>query len=502
MRRLLALTSALLAVIIVPAAPTAAAGTASAIPPPPGDIAGVELVANIPEAVEATAINFLVYGRGARARHVMIANGRFGLKTYDVTDPAQPVLLDELTNDELMLPSDVDGTFWQNEDMDVDPQRKLVFMSRDPRAYNGASSDPDAVSGVYIVDAADPANLALITFHAVPTGHTSTCVNHCRYLWTGGPASNTDQLPEFPLGRPVFVTDIRDPWNPVTFPDPVDLGRVDGVTGYSHDVQVDAAGVAWVSGLGGVRGYWTDGWRRDPLLGEWRRATPWNPVPYAGGGIGEAAAPTGFMHNSIRPVGRTLDDGPVPGRGNLPGRLLLATEEAFDSPTCDGVGQFVISSLDRSFNGQGWRSTPEDPFRLRTIGTWSVHDKEGTIPDEFCSAHYFDMQRRVVAYSWYIQGTRFLDISDPANPIQIAYYRPDGGVAWAPYFHGDHVFVADHVRGVDILRLTPEAAQNQAAGNEIAAPPLSARAQTLVAQAASRFSPDPDLGWSCVLPRT
>ena len=54
--------------------------------------------------------------------------------------------------------------------------------------------------------------------------------------------------------------------------EPVDLFRRDGVTAYSHDVQVDDMGIAWVSGDGGTRGYWTDGTHRDPLTRR-RRAT-------------------------------------------------------------------------------------------------------------------------------------------------------------------------------------------------------------------------------------
>ena len=47
--------------------------------------------------------------------------------------------------------------------------------------------------------------------------------------------------------------------------EPVDLFRRDGVTAYSHDVQVDAAGIAWVSGDGGTRGYWTERQALDSL---------------------------------------------------------------------------------------------------------------------------------------------------------------------------------------------------------------------------------------------
>ena len=44
-------------------------------------------------------------------------------------------------------------------------------------------------------------------------------------------------------GRPIIVTDLRDPSNPVGYSQkPVDLFRQDGVTAYAHDVDVDDAG--------------------------------------------------------------------------------------------------------------------------------------------------------------------------------------------------------------------------------------------------------------------
>ena len=223
-------------ILVLPGLFAAPATAQEALPPPPGAISGVELVGNLPEATQATAINFLEYGRGRGQRNVMVVTGRFGLKTYDLADPAAPLLLDELTSEELKLPGDVTGTFWQNEDMDVDQRRKLVFMARDPRAYDGTTANPASVSGVYIVDARDPADLRLVTFHEVPAGHTSTCINDCDFLWTGGPASSTEQQPAYPGGRPIWVTDIRDPHHPRTYPTPIDLGRDDGVNAYAHDV--------------------------------------------------------------------------------------------------------------------------------------------------------------------------------------------------------------------------------------------------------------------------
>jgi hypothetical protein len=251
-----------------------AAPAAASIPQPAGAIKNVELVANLPEAKDATAINFLEYDRGRG--DVMLVSGRFGLKTYDLSDPASPKLLGEFTAEQLRLPGDPpyspanpQSTFWQNEDMDVDAKRKIAILSRDPRAYRGSTSrepgepDPNGatnIAGAYLIDVADPRHPKLLSFTQLPTGHTSTCINDCQFLWTGGPASTTHQrdVLGWTLGRPLIVTDIRDPRNPVSYPQkPIDLFRADGITAYSHDVQVDADGIAWVSGNGGTRGYRT-----------------------------------------------------------------------------------------------------------------------------------------------------------------------------------------------------------------------------------------------------
>jgi hypothetical protein len=469
---------------------------------PAGEFENVELVGRIPELTDSTAINFLTYGRGANARDVMVAVGRFGVKAYDLADPTNPQFLSEVTSEELMLEGDETGTYWQNEDMAVDDDRKLVFLARDPRAYDGSATADGYPAGVYTVDASDPENLHLRSYVEVGAGHTATCINDCRYLWVGGPASAQSQQDEWPQGRPIKVVDMTDPDEPTVFAEAIDLERNDGTTAYAHDVQVDAAGIAWVSGLGGVRGYHTSGRHLDPTTGERREATAWDPVPFAGGKLEEEAAPTAFMHNSLRAVGETAKDGPHPRYGYRPHELIMATEEQFSDQNCDGTGMFSIASLRGSYDGEGWSSTPEEPFRLETVGTWSPIDEEGFVADmDWCSAHYFQMQDRVVAYAWYFQGTRFLDISDPTNPIQIAYYRPDDTLAWAPYFHGDHIYVADHVRGVEILRLTDGATHAQQTRTEVHAPPMSEQAQANMRATQARFAPDPDLGWACPLPK-
>ncbi|WP_244467586.1 LVIVD repeat-containing protein [Nocardia vulneris] len=403
----------------------------------PGAEKNVKAVGNVPDAQGAIALQFLQYGN----RDVMVVSGEFGLKTYDLTaNPAAPKLIGKL---------DMPG-MWETEDTEVDPLRKRVFLSRDPRAFGGNVRTGE--SGVYIVDLAKPEKPTVLSYVKVPAGHTTSCINDCQYLWTGGPAKADSQPAEWG-GRPIWVTDIRDPRKPKVFPQPIELARNDGKTDYVHDVQIDAAGVAWASGRGGVRGYWTEGMHKDPVTGKVRPASPTDPVPYAGGGINETAAPSKFMHNSFRPVGSMAPDGGNAGHwGN--GNLIYATEESF-LDGCAGDGVLVIASLEGSYGGEGWRSTPQKPYRLKTIGTWGVAGQEGSDPASAdCSAHYFDVRDNVLVQSFYAQGTRFLDVSDPTNPKQIAYYRPADAAAWAPYWHRGFAYVADNNRGIDILQLT------------------------------------------------
>jgi hypothetical protein len=428
---------------ILAAAVTACVGAPAALAaePPPGSYKNVEFLANVPDLNNTISLNFI---RWNEDKEVMFVSGRYGLKSYDVSDPANPVLLDTLASAELN--PGAPGTLWENEDMDVDPNRKLVFLSRDPRAYGGNTNTGE--SGIYIIDASRPRSLSVMSYIQVPAGHTTTCINKCRFLWTGGPAKATSQPADWG-GRPVWVTDVSRPKTPVLYPNPIDTGRNDGKTDYSHDVQVDSDGIAWVSGRGGVRGYYTDGIHYDPLLQITRKATAWDPIPYAGGKFEEAFVRSSFMHNSWRPTGTTADDGADTSQW-AGGSLIYATEEDFRGGCGDGV--FAISELQGSFGGEGWLSTPAAPFRLKTVGTWTVNGKEGNSTSGDCSAHYFQMQDGIVAYAFYSQGTRFLDVSDPTNIQQVGYFRPNGGTAWAPYFHNGLVYIADNRRGVDIVR--------------------------------------------------
>jgi hypothetical protein len=71
---------------------------------------------------------------------------------------------------------------------------------------------------------ADPADLEQIgDFVDLPAGHTTSCIEGCDYVWTGGPARRNDQAYLGPFtpggrgdGRPIWVTNAQGPGSPIS----------------------------------------------------------------------------------------------------------------------------------------------------------------------------------------------------------------------------------------------------------------------------------------------
>ncbi len=381
---------------------------AGAADPPPGAAmsSNLEYVHRSADAAGITEGKFDRIGK----TDVLVVTGRFGFKTYDVTDPADPKLLDTFMPEGIATRLDAQGRqgYWQDEDMELDTKRNLIIGALDPRhndqdpAATGcpdpdgdAVRDPDCKSGFYVISYGDPANLRQIgDFVSLPAGHTSSCIQDCKYIWTGGPARRDDQgnlgpytrtgnfgLPPVDSnqppsmgnrtigdGRPIWVTDLRNPAKPQVSDEPIDLWRNDGYTDYSHDVDEDENGIAWVAGRGGIRGYATEGRHRDPFQNRVREATPFDPILVAGGGVAwddpnvqgddGTAQPTMFMHNSGRPT-----DGSVKADGVRKGNVLVGTEEDFTTTNgCGDSGRIVFSDITDSLGRRaGLAVDPREP---------------------------------------------------------------------------------------------------------------------------------------------
>jgi hypothetical protein len=448
-----ALAAAVLPLSFLPAA----ASTHTALAPPPAGAisSNVTFLANIPELASAISIDFI--------GTTMFASTVTGIYAYDVSDPAAPSLVGALPQ-----------YIWENEDVQVDAKRKLLFLSRDPRGFTSPATTAFPYGAVQVIDVSNPAVMVMLSMTTLPSGHTTSCVDGCNYTWTAGPATGAGQPADWG-GRPVFALDMRDPSSPVPCPHPIDEHRNDGKTDYTHDVQVDAKGIAWVSGSGGVRGYWVNGTHRNAQTGKMQKATGCDPVPYGGGGtdLGQLSK-GGVMHNSLHP--------------SWAKDVLLATEE-ITVTSCATSGRFATYDLKDSYGGAGFRSTKEDPYRLKVLDTWTPEKQPGATGCD--SAHYFtDRGDGITANAFYTQGTRFLDVRNPRDIKQVGYFRPDDADTWAAYWRpGGYVFVADFQRGVDILKVGVGKSSRT-----VTAPVLTRRSLPNL--------PSREFGWMCQVPKT
>lgn len=456
---------------LLAAAVTASRAAVSPTPTPPAGAisSNVEFVTNLPEAVSAISINFI--------GNTMFVSTVKGLLSYDISDPRNPKLIGALPY-----------YLWENEDVDVDAKRHLIFISRDPRGFTSPATTDFPYGAVEVYDVSIPSVFRLLSVTTLPTGHTTTCVDNCNYTWTGGPATSQFDKHNWGFGRPIYGLDMRDPSHPVRCPNPIDTGRDDGKTSYSHDVQVDGMGIAWVSGDGGVRGYWVNGTHRNPVTGKMQKATGCAPVPYAGGGtvLGRYATRGGLMHNAWRDLNASVD--------GHKGDVLYATEEVTGAPSCKAFGRFAIYDLRGTYDGQGWRDIAKTHFRMHELSEWTPEKQTGSNGCD--SAHYFtDNGSQLLAGAYYTQGTRFLDVSDPRHIRQVGYFRPNDADTWAAYWHKGYVYIADFQRGIDVVKFNGNVAR-PATLPVVTAPALPAsRALDKVVR------PDPIWRWMCVQPR-
>ena len=193
-----ALRALLTGVVVVAAALVAgAAGAQQAAAPPPG----AQISSSLEYVTRVPGTSMVVEGKfdKVRGRDLLIITGRFGFKTLDVSDPTDPQVLDTFQPAEILG----ENGYWQDEDMDIDRSRNLIIGALDPRHDNvdqtscpgigtlgTKTRNPLCRSGFYVISYADPENLEQVgDFVDLPAGHTVSCIDGCKYVWTGGTCS-------------------------------------------------------------------------------------------------------------------------------------------------------------------------------------------------------------------------------------------------------------------------------------------------------------------------
>ena len=143
LRRLL--TAACAVVLPLSVLPGAAATKVAPPAPPAGAISsGVQFLANIPELATAISIDFL--------GDTMFASTVTGIYAYDVSDPAAPTLVGAHPM-----------YIWENEDVQIDQKRKLLFLSRDPRGFTSPATTAFPYGAVQVIDISIPTAMTPVT---------------------------------------------------------------------------------------------------------------------------------------------------------------------------------------------------------------------------------------------------------------------------------------------------------------------------------------------------
>lgn len=438
---------------------------AGAAPVPPVSSDNLTLVGNIPE-VSAVGGHVRTVDTASGPKRYLMMTGLDGVSTYDVTVPETPILAGTLPLPHI-----------SNEDVEVGGD--LMLVSVDPQ-WVDICCGGGVLGGIYVLDISA---LPLITFaYTAPlwgnrwigaadnyAGHTVTCVRtDCSYAIVNGVEE-------------VVVIDLRVPSAPkvvTRFDSPA--GADGPSTDGTHDAQMDASGIVWISGSGGVAGYDF----ADP-------ARPRVVAPATKGGLT-------YQHNSWRPrasewVPRAPGDTASAVR---PGELMLVTEEEFYPPgqqfQCNGQGRFQTRRI-RDTDALTSGATPV----VEVLDTWETELNLGSMSTStLCSAHYFHEREGIVAMAWYQQGLRFLDVSDPRDIRQVGYYMPPTADVWSAEWIGldatgaEILYSIDNTSGLDILRFDREPG---APTVRAPAPPVDA------SRADVRAQPHPRWGYACRL---
>jgi hypothetical protein len=389
---------------------------------------------NLPNATGATNSDLAFWGDRAYA-------GNYdSLRIFDVSDPASP----ELLSDFPCLGPQNDVIVWEN---------KLLFTATDsvmtgPECGSTPAEDPEDPSGwegVRIFDVSDPANPKQVgdvytdcgahTITMYPKNPGQVLIYVSSYsLRPGptcgpvrGPATGNSPVHEkisvisVPVHAPHAAKVIAQP--KISYPGDPD-GTFDpaehGLSGFDpltacHDITVHVEKRL----AGGACGAQVQLWRIK------RNGIPdtENPIwvfddEFDSDGPGGGDTGRDFWHTT---------------RFTWDGKYLQADDESFGSgcpTTTPGFGDTGRTHLINVATGE----------RVSTFTLPRTDDA----PDAYCSVHQGNFVRTAEGYfsvtAWYDGGVNVLDFSDPANPVEVAYYDVAGpGLSgshnWSAYWY-------------------------------------------------------------------
>jgi hypothetical protein len=332
----------------------------------------------------------------------------------DLTDPANPTKLSEVE----IGADHSDGPLSGVQDAKVDGDRLVAA---------GPPSPGRGLWGFGLVDVSDPANMTEVSFVETSPAHANhNCAIDGDHVYLTGTNGSTGG------DEAVRIYDVADddPEEVATwYPGDHDAAWDDVLVFLRnlHDVFVQD-GVAYLA-------YWDSGVFMidvsDPATPEYiNRVGDYTLEELQDVGRGE------LQQEFIEPPGNAHyvtvnEDATILGEGG----------ESWDARQGDDAGgPSPITLYDVS--------DPESPEELATVETEATGDN--TRSGWYSTSHNFEIHGGKLYSSWYNAGVKIHDISDPANPEQIAWYAdPDSKAFWtAQVGVPDDFFVATTYRSV------------------------------------------------------
>ncbi|MCA1570165.1 MAG: hypothetical protein LC798_07555 [Chloroflexi bacterium] len=365
-----------------------------------------------------------------------------GFRMFDISDPEKPQLI---------------GQYLPGKRADAVPDA-AVFDGRHIAVLNGTNrlsvstsdgTNPNTNKTEFL-DVADPATPRLLWEFNGPThgeAHNGDIVDE-RRLWLPSGGSGTNGLRIYDL-RPILGSPAAAPTSllasgTVNGRNPVELWAASPYRGnrpvgaaftHTHDVSVYvdhpvqqpdgsvarrdiallAEGGAYANNAGDTGSMFiidvTDP-RNPVVLNRWLHTR------------GEGHHPIRYHHEA-----QFLDGDPS---------VILVTDEDLHNG-CGDAGGVTAIRVGPSLTGE-----PQE------LSEWFI---PGDTPAPVCSVHVFSSNGSLVFFGSYNAGLQVVDYSDPANPVQAAYYIAPATTAWGALYHEGYIYVGDMSRGLDVYEL-------------------------------------------------
>ena len=286
-----------------------------------------------------------------------------------------------------------------------------IFTEEDPNT-NGKILPVENAGVLMVIDVSDKAAPKLLSTLDMPTQHTVSCVLDCTWLY----------------GSEGAIVDLRDPKAPK-------LSSKTLVAADNHDVTEVRPGLVLTSS--------------SPAMVLDATTDPENPAVLA------STEMPGFTHANLWPHLGTDDFALVGGEATGPG----CSEDA--------------SATFQTWDTRNWQInknfTLVDQFAMST----GVPAQGANVETTYC-VHWFDPHPTyanggLMAIAWYEHGVRFLQVGTDGKLSEIGWYVPFGGQSSdVDWISSDIVYVADYLRGLDVLRWTGPVPQGR--GNTMTPP--------------------------------